>query len=190
MKMWLRCHVIRWVGSSHSSYHPAKVVGLGPCEKVKYFWFVTWPLDPSVRWLCRWGPFTLRHHSGKFGFHRAWESGDLTSLICHVTTWLMCHVTCGWGSLILNHHSARLGVHRPCESGNITSLICHVTTCFMCHVTCGWGSLIVSHYPAKFGVHRPCENGDITFFICLVTMASKCHVTLCVGSSHPKSPPC
>ena len=129
MKMWLRCHVIRWVGSSHSSYHPAKVVGLGPCEKVKYFWFVTWPLDPSVRWLCRWGPFTLRHHSGKFGFHRAWESGDLTSLICHVTTWLMCHVTCGWGSLILSHHSARLGVHRPCESGNITSLICHVTTC-------------------------------------------------------------
>ena len=102
--------------------------------KVKYFLFVTWPLDRSITWLCRWGPFTISHYSAKFGIHRAWESGDIMPLICHVTKWLMCHVTCGWGSLILSQNPARFAVHRPCESGNITPLICHMTTWPMCHV--------------------------------------------------------
>ena len=103
--------------------------------KLKYFWFATWPLDRSVTWLCGWGLLTLSHHSAKFGFHRPWERGDITSLICPVTTWSMWHVTCGWDSLILSHHPDRFGVHRPCESGNITSLICHVTTWSMCYVS-------------------------------------------------------
>ena len=103
--------------------------------KVKFFWVFTWPLDRSVTWLCRWGPFTLSHHSAKFGFHRPWKRGDITSLIYYVTTCLICHVTCGWGSLILSHHLARFGVHRPCESGSITFFICHVTITSKCHMT-------------------------------------------------------
>ena len=62
--------------------------------KIKYFWFITWPLDRSVTWLCGWGPFILNHDPGKFGIHWPWESGDITSLICHVTTWSICHVFC------------------------------------------------------------------------------------------------
>ena len=108
--------------------------------KMKYFWFVTWPLDRSVTWLCGWGPFTLSHHLAKFGIHRSCESRDITCLIYHVTTCLMCHVTSGWGSLILSHHPTRCGVHRPCESGNITPLICQVTTWSICHVTLSVGS--------------------------------------------------
>ena len=109
--------------------------------KIKYFWFVTCPLDQSVTWLCGWCPFILSHHPAKFEIHRPWESWDITSLICHVTTRSMCHVTCGWGSLILSHHTTRFGVHRSCESGNITPLICHVTTWSMCYVTFWEGSL-------------------------------------------------
>ena len=108
--------------------------------RMKYFWFVTWPLDRSVTWLCGWGPITLSYHSVKFVVHRPWESGDIRSLICHVTTWSMCHVTCWWGSLIISHHPAGFGVHRPCERGDITSFICHVTTISKCHVTLWVGS--------------------------------------------------
>ena len=67
--------------------------------RIKYFWFVTWLLDRSVTWLCGWGPFILSHHPAKFGIHRPWESGDVTSLICHVTTWWICYVTLWVGSL-------------------------------------------------------------------------------------------
>ena len=67
--------------------------------KMKYFLFFTWPLDWCVTWLCGWGPFILSHHPAKFGVHRPCESGDITSLICHVTTWSMCHVTLWVGSL-------------------------------------------------------------------------------------------
>ena len=102
--------------------------------KIKYFWFVTWPLDWFVTWLCVWGPFILSHHRAKFGIHRPWKSGDM-SLIFHVTTWLMCHVTCGWAFLILSHHPASFGVHRPCESGHVAPLVFHVTTWSVCHVT-------------------------------------------------------
>ena len=103
--------------------------------KMEFFSSVTWPLDRSVTWLCGWDHFILSHHPAKFGIHRSWESEDITSLICHVTKWLICHVTCGWGSLILSHRPTRFRVHRPCESGNITPLICHVTTWSMYHVT-------------------------------------------------------
>ena len=54
--------------------------------KIKYFWFVTCPLDRCFTWLCGWGLFILIHHPAKFGVHRPCESGDITSLICHVTT--------------------------------------------------------------------------------------------------------
>ena len=108
--------------------------------KIKCFWFVTWPLDWSVTWLCGWGPFILSHHPAKFGIHRPCESRDITSLIYHVTTCLMYHVTFVWGSLILRYHPARFGAHSPCESGNIKPLICHVTTWSMCHVTLWVGS--------------------------------------------------
>ena len=118
---------------SQSALHLVKV-------KMKYFWFFTWPLDRSAPWLYGWGPFILSHHPAKFGSHRPCESGDITSLIYHVTTCLMCQVTCRWGSLILSYHPARFGVHRPCESGNITPLIRHVTTWSMCHVTLWVGS--------------------------------------------------
>ena len=103
--------------------------------KAKYFWFVTWPLDQSVTWLCGWSPFTLSYHSARFRVHRPCKSRNITSLIYHVTTLSMCHVTCGWSSLILSHHPARFGVHRRCKSGNITPLICHVTTWLICYLT-------------------------------------------------------
>ena len=138
---WLRCHMTYWLAYSHSSYHPANLWALHLVKvKMKHFWFITWPLDRSVTWLCGWGPFILNHHPAKFGIHRPSESGDITALICHVTTWSMCHVTSGWDSLILNHHPARFGVHRSCESGNITPLICHVTRWSMCYVNLLVGS--------------------------------------------------
>ena len=108
--------------------------------KIKYFWFVTWPLDRCFTWLCGRGLFILSHHPAKFGIHRLCESGDITSLISHVTTWLMYHVTFWVGSLILSHHTAKLGVHRSCESGIITFFICHVTTISKRHVTLWVGS--------------------------------------------------
>ena len=62
--------------------------------KIKYFWFVTWPLDSFVTWLCGWGPFIPSHHPAKFGIiHRPCKSRDIASLICHVTTQSICHVT-------------------------------------------------------------------------------------------------
>ena len=106
----------------------------------KYFWFVTWSLDWSVTWLCGWGSFILSHHPAKFGIHRPCESGDITSLIYHMTMCLLCHVTCGWGSLMVSYHHARFGVHRLCESINITPLICHVKTWSMCQATLWVGS--------------------------------------------------
>ena len=108
--------------------------------KIKWFWFVTWLLDWSVTWLCGWGPFTLSHYSAKFAFHMPRESRDITSLICHVTKCLMCHVTCGWGSLILSHHTAKFEVHMSCENGDITFFICHVTGILKSHVTLLVGS--------------------------------------------------
>ena len=77
--------------------------------KTKYIWFVTWPLDRSVTWLSGWGPLILSHYPTKFGIHRPWESGDITFLTCHVTTWLMCHVTCRWGSPHSSHLLLNLG---------------------------------------------------------------------------------
>ena len=65
--------------------------------KIKYFWLVMWSPHQSVTWLFEWAPFILSHHPAKFGVRRPCESGDITSLIYHVTTCLMFHVICGWG---------------------------------------------------------------------------------------------
>ena len=35
----------------------------------------------------------LKHHPVKFGVDRPCENNDIMFLICHVTTWLMVHVT-------------------------------------------------------------------------------------------------
>ena len=103
--------------------------------KIKYFWFVTWPLDRCFTWLCGWGPFVLSHHPAKFGVHRPRESGDITSLICHVTTGWYAMWLYGWGPSILSHQPAKFGIHMPSKSRDITSLICHVTMWSMYHVT-------------------------------------------------------
>ena len=53
---------------------------------------VKWTRCGSVTWHCVWGPLILKHHPAKFRVHRPCESTD-TFLICHVTTWSMCHMT-------------------------------------------------------------------------------------------------
>ena len=94
--------------------------------KAKYFWFVTWPHNWSVMWLCGWIPLILSHPP-------LYESRNITFFICLVTT--MSTWLCGCGSLILRHHPAKFGVHRSCESRDKTFLICHKTTWPMCHMT-------------------------------------------------------
>ena len=61
--------------------------------KIKYFWFDTCVHNWSVTWLCGWGSLILSQHPVKFGVHRPCESGDITLLICHVTTISKCHMT-------------------------------------------------------------------------------------------------
>ena len=55
--------------------------------------FVKWPRGLYATWLYEWDSLTVSHHPAKFGVHRPCESGDITSLICHVTTQSMYHVT-------------------------------------------------------------------------------------------------
>ena len=82
-----RRHMTCWVGSSHSSHHPAKFVDLVPCDHV------TARLKcQSVTWLCGWGFLSLIHHPAKFGVHTSYESGNITLFICQVTTILKCRV--------------------------------------------------------------------------------------------------
>ena len=78
--------------------------------KIKHFWFVTWPLDWCITRLFAWGPFILSHHPTKFVIHKSSESGDITSLICHATTWSMWTWLCSWSSLILI--LAKFGIHK------------------------------------------------------------------------------
>ena len=77
-----------WVGSSHSSRHPAKFLTLCLVKgKTKYF---DLSRDHTIEVsLDLMGGF---HHPTMFGVHRPCESGDVTFLICHVTTWLLCHI--------------------------------------------------------------------------------------------------
>ena len=51
-----------------------------------------------VRRFCGWGSLILSYHSAKFGLHGPCESGDVTFVICHVTTKWKCHVTLWVGS--------------------------------------------------------------------------------------------
>ena len=83
---------------------------------------------------------------------------DKTFLICHVTTWLMRHMTLWVGPLILSHQPARFEVHRPCGSG----CFLFVTWPQYQSLTClsGWGPLILNHHPARSGVHRPYVTGN------------------------------
>ena len=102
--------------------------------RIKFFWCVTWPLDRCFTWLCGWALFILSHQSAKFGIRRPCESGCITSLMCQMTTWFVCHVTLWVGSSIRSQHAAKFRVHRPCESGIIMFFICQVTTISKCHV--------------------------------------------------------
>ena len=141
MATWSTCHMTCCVECSYSITTLLSLWALRlVTEKIKYFWFVTWPLSQNIRWLCGWGPLILSHYPVKLGIHRPCESGDITFFICHVTiswcaTWL-----CGWGPLILRHHPAKFRVHRPCESEDKTFSIFHVTTISKCHLTLWMGS--------------------------------------------------
>ena len=110
---------------------------------IYFFWQwrieVSWYLDYPI---CLCANFYRKNQkiTPKFEIHRPWESGDIKTLICHVTKWIIYHVTLWVGSLILSPHSLKFGFHRPCEKGIITVFICHVTTISKCHVTLWVGS--------------------------------------------------
>ena len=79
-------------------------------------------------------------YPAKFGIHRPYERGDITSLSFPVTKWSMCHMTL-W--VVFPHPkslTSKFGVHRPCESGDITFFICHVSTRSKSHGTLLVGS--------------------------------------------------
>ena len=153
-------------GSSQSSHHTAKFVDLVPFENEdKYFWFVTWPHDWTITWLCGWIFLILSHHPAKFGVHTLDERRNIMSFICQVTTMSKCHVTLWVGS----PHPRPLGSIGLAKVeikrfGFFTWPRDWRLTWF-----CRWGFLILSYHPAKLGVHRPCESGNITFLICHVT---------------------
>ena len=79
-----------WAGSSNSSHHRSKFVDLVACEskgKIFFFCHVITQLKCSVT---LWVDF---FHPAKFGVHTLYESGKIMLFICHMTTWLMRHVT-------------------------------------------------------------------------------------------------
>ena len=141
MAAWSTCHVTSWVGSSYSIITLLSLWALYlVLVKIKYFWFITWPLSQSIRWFCGWCPLILGHYSAELGIHWPCESGDITFFLVTWSlgwciTWL-----CGWIPLISSHHPTKFGVHRPCESEDITFFICHMTTILKCHVTLWVGS--------------------------------------------------
>ena len=65
------------------------------------------------------------YHPAKFGVHRPYESGDITSLIFHVTKISKCHVTLLVGFCHLKL-PAKLGVHRPYGTEN--NVVCHINS--------------------------------------------------------------
>ena len=95
-------------------------------------------------WHCGWGFLILSHHPAKFGIYRPWKSGDITSLICHVTTWLMYRVTLWVGFFLPNSPRCNVWVHRPCEKGIITFF------CLSCDhgikVSCDFVGEVLSSY--------------------------------------------
>ena len=91
---WSRCHMTRWVGSSHSSYHPTKFMALAPCESQDETFLICHVTTLSMFHVTLWvGSLILSHHPAKFGVHRPCKSGDITPLICHVIKSSMYHVT-------------------------------------------------------------------------------------------------
>ena len=93
MTTWMICHVTLLVGFPYRNLPLAKFgIGLLKVE-ILSFWFVTWPQYRNVTLPYGWGPLVLSHHPVKFEVHRPCERGDITFLICHVTTISTCHVT-------------------------------------------------------------------------------------------------
>ena len=79
------------MGSSHSSHHPAKFVGLASCEseaKILLICHVTTQSKCHVT-LCVGSPHP-KYQPTKFGGR---ESGDIKFFICHVTTRPKCRMT-------------------------------------------------------------------------------------------------
>ena len=114
---WSRCHMTCWLGSSHSSHHPAKFVAMRLVEvKIKHFWFVTWPHNRSITWLCRSGSLILSHHPVQFDIQRRRESGNITFFIYQLTTWL-----CWCGPFILIHQAGDNGVYNISSNSNSNS---------------------------------------------------------------------
>ena len=144
----LKCHVTFWVGPLHpelAPYHVLRAMGLVNVE-TKRFWFVTWPWEWCVTWLCGWGSLILSYDSIKFGAHRPCERGDITILICHMTT--ISKWPCGWGPLVLSHQPAKFGVHRPWRYSIFDLSRGHVCVMWLCR----WGLLVLCHHTAKFEV--------------------------------------
>ena len=107
---------------------------------IEQVWFVTPPRGWCITWLCGWGSLILSHHPAKFGIHRSCDSGDITSVICYVTAWSMCHVTLWVEFLHPKSLHCKVWDHRFCEKGIVTLYICHVTTISKCHATLWVGS--------------------------------------------------
>ena len=88
---WPRDRCVTWLckwGPLILSHYP----GLVKVE-IHRFLFVMGPWYWNFTSICGWGHLILSHHYGKSGGHRPSESGDITFLICHMTTRSICHVT-------------------------------------------------------------------------------------------------
>ena len=85
MAAWLTRHKTCWVGSSYSITSLLSLWALRRVTvKIKYFWFVTWPLSQGVTWLCGWDPLTLSDHPAKFGVHRPYGTGN--NDVCNISS--------------------------------------------------------------------------------------------------------
>ena len=91
---------------------------------------LTWPHNQRDLWLRKWEPFNLSYQYAKFGDYKSCGSGDITILLCQVTsrehrTKEPSHLV-NKKLLILSQHPTRLGGCRSCESSDITLWICLV----------------------------------------------------------------
>ena len=101
MTTQLKCHLTFSMGLSHPESATYQVFGGSGAfvnVETKHFWFVKWSSEWCVPWLRRWGFLIVTYHSAKFGVHRPSESGDITFLICHVSTIVKCHMALWVGS--------------------------------------------------------------------------------------------
>ena len=179
-------HMTCWVGSSHSSNHPACLWTFCLVKvKTKYFWFATWPHIWIVTWLCVWvsliliwGPYTI----WEWRYNVFYLSSDHDVKVLRD---IVGGVASSQYTTLLSLGSIGLVKVKIQRFWFATRPRGRCVTWF-----CRSGPLILSYHPAKCGVHRSCESGNITFFICHVITILKCHVSLWVGSPHPKSLSC